>query len=58
MFGIGKILSSVVRVVNAPIRAMEDVLSCPGEKLPDSERIVSAPLDALADQLKRADEDE
>lgn len=52
----GKLLGSLVRIVNAPIRAMEDV--CSGEPIAEDERIASAPLDALADNLDKADEDD
>ena len=53
----GKLLGSVVRIVNAPIRAVEDVFSGEPDGLDDDERIVSMPLDALANELDEADED-
>lgn len=47
----GDILSLPVKIVNAPIRAAENVLGCD-----KSDRIVSKPLDALAKELEKVDE--
>ena len=49
----GNLLGSVVRIVNAPIRAVEDVLGAESE----DERIFSKPADALAEELEEIDED-
>jgi hypothetical protein len=54
MFGIGKLLGSVVKVVNAPIRAAEDLVGIDNK----NDRLLSQPLDALAKELKKADKDE
>jgi hypothetical protein len=50
---IGDLLSIPVRIVNAPIRALEDVFN---EADGNDERFFSAPLDALADELEDVDE--
>jgi len=49
----GNLLGSVVRVVNAPIRAVEDVLGVEDE----DDRLFSKPADALAEELEEIDED-
>ena len=49
----GNLLGSVVRIVNAPIRAVEDVLGVKNE----DERIFSKPADALAEELEEIDKD-
>lgn len=54
----GKLLGSIVRIVNAPIRAAEDVLTCDQRGMAEDERILSNPLDALADQLDDIDKDD
>jgi len=48
-------LGKIIRVVNSPIRVFENI--CSGGDIPDDERIVSMPLDTLADELEQADED-
>lgn len=50
----GKILGSAVRIVNAPIRATENLIGM-GDS--EEDRIVSKPADALAEELERIDED-
>jgi len=50
----GKLLSSVVKIANAPIRAAEDLVGADSE----DGRIFSKPGDALAKELERADKDE
>lgn len=53
---IGKLLAAPFKIVNAPIRAAENLLNgC--ERVPDSDRIFSKPLDALADELEEVDDD-
>lgn len=47
----GNILSFPVKIVNAPIRAAENLLDCD-----EDDRIVSKPLDSLAKELKKIDE--
>jgi hypothetical protein len=49
----GDFLGSVVRVVNAPIRAVENVLGVEDE----DDRLLSKPADALAEELEKIDED-
>ena len=51
---LGDLLSLPVRIINAPIRAIEDTAGCEGDD--DDCRILSRPLDALADELKDVDE--
>lgn len=50
----GELLGSVVRIVNAPIRAVEDIVS--GGDIDEDDRILSRPADALADELESIDE--
>jgi hypothetical protein len=50
---LGSILGKVVRIVNAPIRATENLL---GAKTED-ERLLSKPADALAEELEDIDKD-
>lgn len=49
----GKILAAPVRLINAPLTAMERI--CDPY---DGERIVSAPLEALAQAIEEVDEDD
>lgn len=51
---IGKILSAPFKIINAPIRAAENLLE--GDDVPEEERIFSKPLDAIADELEKIDE--
>lgn len=51
MFSLGKLIAAPVRIVNAPLRAIEDVLS---DDPPESERLISKPLGALGDELEKA----
>lgn len=54
---LGKLLGKVVRVVNAPLRAIETIAD--PDNAPNDERIVSAPLEKLAQALDKVDaEDE
>jgi hypothetical protein len=50
----GNLLGKVVRVVNAPIRAAENLLGAEDE----DDRLFSKPADALADELEKVDEDD
>jgi hypothetical protein len=50
----GSILASAVRVVNAPIRAAENLIGM-GDN--EDDRILSKPADALAEELERIDEE-
>lgn len=52
----GKILAAPVRLVNAPLRAVEDLVADGKEK--EEDRIASKPLDALADNIERVDGDD
>ena len=59
MFGIGKILSLPVKVLNVPFRAVEKVFdSICGQEMPESDRVISLPLKALADALEEIDEED
>lgn len=49
----GDLLSLPVKIVNAPVRAVEDLMNT--EKCKEDDRILSKPLDFLADQLKNID---
>lgn len=46
----GKLLSAPVRLVNAPLRTVENIVGCEDEE----EREVSRPLESLAKELERA----
>lgn len=48
----GDILSIPVRIVNAPIRVAENLIGCDHE----DDRVLSKPLDLLADELEDVDE--
>jgi hypothetical protein len=50
----GKLLGSVVRIVNAPVRAAEDLLGVEDE----DDRLLSKPADALADELDDVDDED
>jgi hypothetical protein len=50
----GDLLSLPANILNAPIRACEDLVT--GEKTREEDRVFSKPLDFLADQLKEVDE--
>lgn len=49
----GDFLGSIVRVVNAPVRAAEDLLGVEDE----DDRLLSKPADALAEELEEIDRD-
>jgi hypothetical protein len=53
----GKLLAAPFKIVNAPIRAAENLLNG-GERVPEEDRIFSKPLDAIADELEDVDDDE
>lgn len=53
----GRLLAAPFRIVNAPIRAAENLLNC-GERVPEEDRIFSKPLDEIADELEDVDEDD
>lgn len=57
MFGklLGKIISAPVRIVNAPLRAMENLVD---DSYREDERIVSKPLEELAKEIERLLDDE
>ena len=55
---LGKLLGKCVRTLNAPIRAAENMLTGELQDMPNDERILSNPLDALADELEKSDKDE
>ena len=56
MFGfIGKLVTLPVRIVNAPIQAAENIMA--GGEPHDADRILSKPLDAVADAIEEATED-
>jgi hypothetical protein len=51
----GKVLATPLRIVNAPIRALEDLANgC--EKPPEDERMFSKILDILAEEVEKVDE--
>jgi len=52
---LGDLLSLPVRIVNVPIRAVENLCNG-GDPMPEDERIFSKPLDVLADEIKDVDE--
>ncbi len=51
---LGKLLASVVRVVNAPARAMEKFMD-PNSDRRDEDNILSKPLESIASALEEAD---
>lgn len=51
----GKLLSLPFKIVNVPIRAAETLLSI--DDLDEDDRILSKPLDTLADEFEDIDED-
>lgn len=53
----GRMFSSVVRLVNAPLRAGEKVLAhmTGQEDIPKDERLASMPLEKLAEALEEVD---
>jgi len=56
MFGLGKIAASLVRIANSPARAIEILIDkATGEETPVDDRIISAPLESLAEALDEAD---
>lgn len=50
----GKLLGSVVKIVNAPIRAVENIAGAETE----DDRILSVPGNELGKELDKVDEDE
>jgi hypothetical protein len=48
----GKILATPVRIVNAPLRAMEKIVD-PADR--EEDRIASRPLEAVAEALEEVD---
>ena len=57
---LGKLLGGITRIVNIPLRATENALDAlSGEDAPTQEedRVISKPLDALADELEDLDKD-
>lgn len=54
MFGfVGKLIALPIRIVNAPVRALEDIC-----EVDENDRIMSKPLDLLADEIEEATEDD
>jgi hypothetical protein len=53
---LGKLLATPVRLVNAPLRAMEKLIELTdGDRpIPKEDRILSAPLGALGDAIEEA----
>lgn len=51
---LGTLLALPVRIVNAPIRAAENFMSC-GDTTNEEDRIFSKPLDLLSDELEKID---
>lgn len=51
----GSILGLPLRIINAPIRAVENLMSV-DEHTREEDRIFSKPLDALADELEEINE--
>jgi len=49
---LGDLLAAPIKVVNAPVRALEDLFDCDNE----DDRLLSKPLDAIAEELKKVDE--
>jgi hypothetical protein len=56
---IGKLLGLPFRVLNAPLHAAEKVLDtmCGGNSTPKEDRILTRPLDALAEAFEEIDGD-
>jgi hypothetical protein len=52
---LGSILSLPLRIVNAPIRATENLLSV-DEEPQDEDRVFSRPLEELAKEIQRIDD--
>lgn len=52
---LGKLLAAPFRIVNAPLRAIENVLA---DEPDEEERVISKPLKALADELEKVDGDD
>ena len=50
---LGKLLSVPIRILNVPIRTLENLTDTD-----DEDRVASRPLDELADELEDVDEDE
>lgn len=48
MFGFGKLLATPIRLLNVPLRAAEKLLN------DDDDRVVSAPLEAIAEAVEEA----
>lgn len=52
----GKIFSTPVRIVNAPAKALENLIA--GEDVKKGDRLISAPLEELAKELEKVDGDD
>ena len=48
----GSILSLPIKIVNAPIRAAENLMGCDNE----DDRIFSKPLDAVSKEIEKVDD--
>ena len=53
---LGDLFAAPLKIVNAPLRALEN-LAAGGERVNEENRIFSKPLDALADEISKIDED-
>lgn len=51
---IGKLLSLPFKVVNAPLKAVENLMV--DEEVEDEDRFVSKPLDSIAKELEKIDD--
>jgi hypothetical protein len=49
----GSLLAAPIRLMNAPIRAMETIVG-----VDEDDRVLSKPLDALAHEVKKVDDDD
>ena len=47
---LGRLLSAPVRLINAPLRMLEDF---DGTKTPEEDRMISKPLDTIAKGIER-----
>lgn len=52
----GKLLALPIKLVNAPIRAIEDLTSA--GSIREQDRILSKPLDAIAKEVSKVDGEE
>lgn len=57
MWGLGKLLSLPVKIANVPFRVIEKVVGhgCGQDDIPESERILSMPLEKLSESIEEID---